>query len=85
VLGKRSSLFCDTAPPAVEHVIEGKLEGRIEVTGRRERGRKQLLDDLTETGGYCKLKRKTRPHCLEKWLGRGCGPVVRPTAERKKE
>jgi hypothetical protein len=27
-------------------VIEGKLEGRIEMTGRRERRRKQLLDDL---------------------------------------
>jgi hypothetical protein len=27
-------------------VIEGKLEGRIEMTGRRGRRRKQLLDDL---------------------------------------
>ena len=26
--------------------FEGKIEGRIEVTGRRGRGRKQLLDDL---------------------------------------
>jgi hypothetical protein len=31
----------------LRHVIEGKLEGRIEVTGRRERC-KQLLDDLKE-------------------------------------
>jgi hypothetical protein len=30
----------------LKHMIEGKLEGRIEVTGRRERRRKQLLDDL---------------------------------------
>jgi hypothetical protein len=30
------------------HVIEGKLEGRIELTGRRGRRRKQLLDDLKE-------------------------------------
>ena len=29
----------------LKHVIEGKIEGRIEVTGRRGR-RKQLLDDL---------------------------------------
>jgi len=29
-----------------KHVIEGKIEGRIEVTGRRGRRRKQLLDDL---------------------------------------
>jgi hypothetical protein len=29
-------------------VIEGKLEGRIEMTGRRGRRLKQLLDDLEE-------------------------------------
>jgi hypothetical protein len=29
----------------LKHVIEGKLEGRIEMTGRRGRRRKQLLDD----------------------------------------
>jgi hypothetical protein len=29
-------------------VIEGKLEGRIEMTGRRGRRRKQLLDNLKE-------------------------------------
>jgi hypothetical protein len=32
----------------LKHVIEGQLEGRIEVTGRRGRRRKQLLDDLKE-------------------------------------
>jgi hypothetical protein len=30
----------------LKHVIEGKLEGRIEMNGRRGRRRKQLLDDL---------------------------------------
>jgi hypothetical protein len=30
----------------LKHVIEGKIEGRIEVTGRRGRRRKQLLGDL---------------------------------------
>jgi hypothetical protein len=30
----------------LKHVIEGKLEGRIEMTGRRGRRHKQLLDDL---------------------------------------
>jgi hypothetical protein len=30
----------------MKHVIEGKLEGRIEMTGRRGRRRKQLLDEL---------------------------------------
>jgi hypothetical protein len=28
----------------LQHVIEGKIERRVEVTGRRERRRKQLLD-----------------------------------------
>jgi hypothetical protein len=40
-------------------VIEGKLEGRIEMTGRQGRKRKQLLDDLKETRGYWKLKEET--------------------------
>jgi len=34
--------------------VEEKIEGRIEVTGRRERRRKKLLDDLKETRGYGK-------------------------------
>jgi hypothetical protein len=37
-------------------VIEGTLEGRIEMTGRRGRRRKQLLYDLKEKRRYCKLK-----------------------------
>jgi hypothetical protein len=40
----------------VRHVIEGNIEGRIEVTGRRGGRRKRLLDDLKETRRYCKLK-----------------------------
>jgi hypothetical protein len=34
----------------------GKLEGRIEMSGRRGRRRKQLLDDLKEKRRYRKLK-----------------------------
>ena len=33
----------------LKHVIGGKVEGRIIVTGRRGRRKKQLLDDLKET------------------------------------
>jgi hypothetical protein len=40
----------------LKHMIEGKVEGRIEVTGRRRRIRKQLLDDLKEKRRYWKLK-----------------------------
>jgi hypothetical protein len=36
----------------LKHVIEGKLQGRIEMTGRRGRRRKQLLDDLKEKKRY---------------------------------
>jgi hypothetical protein len=36
----------------LKHVIERKLEGRIEMTGRRGRRRKQLLDDLKEKRRY---------------------------------
>jgi hypothetical protein len=40
----------------LKNVIEGKIEEGIEVTGRRGRRRKQLLDGLKEKKGYCKLK-----------------------------
>jgi hypothetical protein len=64
-------------------VIEGKLDGRIEMTGRRGRRRKQLLDDLKEKRRYWKLKEEALP-CTP-WrtrFGRGYVPVVRQTAER---
>ena len=35
----------------LKHVAEGKTEGRIEVTERRERISKQLLDDMKEMRG----------------------------------
>jgi len=34
----------------LQRVIEGKIKGRIEVTGRRGRRRRWLLDDLKERG-----------------------------------
>jgi hypothetical protein len=40
----------------LKHVIEGKVEGRIEMTKRRGRRRKKLLDDLKEKRRYWKLK-----------------------------
>ena len=42
----------------LKYVIEGKIEGRIEVTGRRGRRRNQLLDDLKgEKTGYWKQRK----------------------------
>jgi len=42
----------------LKHVIEGKIEGRIEVMGRRRRRRKQTLDDLKETRGKWNLRKE---------------------------
>ena len=36
----------------VKHFVEGKVEGRIEMTRRRGRRRKQLLGNLKEKSGY---------------------------------
>jgi hypothetical protein len=41
---------------AFYNVIEGKIKGGIEVTGRRERRHRKLLDDLKERRGYGHLK-----------------------------
>jgi len=40
----------------LKHITEGTIEKIFEVTGRRGRRIKQLLDDLTERSGYWKLK-----------------------------
>ena len=40
----------------LKHVIEGKIEGRIKVTGRRGKRRWQMADDLKEKTGYRRLK-----------------------------
>jgi hypothetical protein len=66
----------------LKHVIEGKIDERIEVTGRRGRRRKKLLDDLKGNRGLWRLKEEALDRTL--WttrFGRGYGPVVRQTAE----
>ena len=40
----------------LKQIIEGKIKGQIEVTGRRGRRRKRLLDDLKDRRGYSQLK-----------------------------
>jgi len=42
----------------LKHGIEGKIEGKIEMTVRRGRRCKQLLDDLKEKRGPWKLKKE---------------------------
>jgi hypothetical protein len=58
--------------------MEGKIGGKKEVTGRRGRRRKQLLNDLKETRGYWELKEEALDRTL--WgtrFRRGYGTVVR--------
>ena len=64
------------------HMSDGKIDGRIEVTGRRGRRRMWLLYDLNETKGHCKLKEETLDRPLWRTcFGRGYGPVVRQATE----
>jgi hypothetical protein len=66
----------------LKHVLEGKKEGRIKVTGRRRRRRQQPLDDLKEIRGSWKLKEEGLDLTLwRNGFGRGYGPVVRWTTE----
>jgi hypothetical protein len=62
----------------LKHVIEGKIDGRIEVMGRRGRGCKQLLDDFTEKRRYWKLEEEEVDRTLwRSGFGRGYRPVIR--------
>jgi len=66
----------------LQRVIEGKIKGRIEVTGRRGRRRRKLQDYLKERRGYSHLKEEALDRTL--WrarFGRGFGPVVRQTSK----
>jgi hypothetical protein len=47
-----------------KHFTEEKIEGRIEVTRRRGRGRKKLQDGLKKRRGYLKLKDETADNTL---------------------
>jgi hypothetical protein len=63
----------------LQQVIEGKIKG-IEVTGRRGRTSRKLLDHIKEGRGNCHLKEEAINRIM--WrahFGRGYGPVVRQT------
>jgi hypothetical protein len=66
----------------LQRVIEGKIKWGIEVTGRRGRRRRKLLDHLKERRGYSNLKEEALDRTM--WrarFGRGFGPVVRETTK----
>jgi hypothetical protein len=63
-------------------LLKERYKGGIEVTVRRGRRRRKLLDDLKERRGYCHLKEEALDRTM--WragFGRGFGPVVRQTAK----
>jgi hypothetical protein len=62
----------------LRQVIEGKIKGRIEMTGRRGRRCRTLLDDLKERRGYSHLKEEALDRTILRGrFGRDFGPVVR--------
>jgi len=66
----------------LHRIIEGKIKGGIEATGRRGRRRRKLLDDLKERRGHSHLKEEALGRTM--WracFGRGFGPVIRQTTK----
>jgi hypothetical protein len=64
----------------LQRVTEGKIKEGIEVTGRRGRRRRKLLDDLKERTGYSHLKEEVLDRTM--WTARferGFRPVARQT------
>jgi hypothetical protein len=61
----------------LKQVIKGKIKGQVEVTRRRGRRRKKLLDDLLDRRGYSHLKEEAVVRIkLRNRFGRGFRPVV---------
>jgi len=48
----------------VKQVIEGNINGEMEVARRQGRGRKKLLDDLKDRRGYSHLKEEALDRTL---------------------
>jgi hypothetical protein len=66
----------------LQQVFVGKIKGGIEVTGRRGRRCRRLLDDFKERRGYSHLKEEALDHTMRRArFGKGFGPVVRQTAK----
>jgi hypothetical protein len=51
----------------LQWVIEGKIKGGIEMTGRRGRRHRNLLDDLRERRGYSHLKEEALNRTMWCW------------------
>ena len=63
-----------------KHVIQGKIRGKIDLTGRQGRRRVQLLDNFKEKRRYCKFKDEALDHPVQRIrFGPVYGPVVGQT------
>ena len=66
----------------LKQIIVGKIKGEIEVTRRRGRRRKKLLDELKDRRGYCHLKEEALDRTMwRNHFGRGIGTFVRQITE----
>jgi hypothetical protein len=66
----------------LKQIIEGKIKGEMEVTKRRGRRRKRLLDDLKDRRGYSHFKEEALDRTMWRDHFRGYfGPVVRQNNE----
>jgi hypothetical protein len=66
----------------LQRVIEGKIKKAIEVTGKRGRRCKKLLDDLKDRRGYSHLKEEALDRTIRRnRFGGGFEPVVRQYTE----
>jgi len=66
----------------LNQITEGKIKGEIEVTRRRGRRRKKLLDDLKDRRRYSHLEEEALDRTMwRNHFERGVGPVVRQTTE----
>ena len=66
----------------LKQVIEGKIKGEMEVTRRRGRRRRKLLDDLRDRRGYSHLQEEAPDRTVwRNHFGGGFGPVVRQNSK----
>jgi hypothetical protein len=66
----------------LQRVTEGKIQGRVEVTGRRGIRHRKVLDNLKERRGYSHLKKEALDRTM--WrahFGSGFAPVIRQTTK----
>ena len=67
----------------LKQVIGGKIKGEMEMTRRRERRRRKLLDDLKDRRGYSHLKEEALDRTMWRYrFGGGFEPVVRQNTDR---